>query len=131
MNTATYSVILEIEAHANGNHKDVQRHIKTLQDLRESQIYGHNVVAVITTNLDQPANVKHFGYDYRCKAVCKHEPTPYGILRYFGTTLVITQPAEFGSDLFGTYQVNSIARVTICGVEMPYKGARNNLELTK
>lgn len=123
MTTKLYSAILEIEAHANGGKKDVDRFLFSIADIRQSTIAGCPVIAVLDKSEAVPAEVSvpHFGYNILCQNDCKHELASYGILRYFGVYLIM----DCDQDILGNvYKPNSYSQLTICGVEKPFDGNR-------
>lgn len=115
MKAQVYNAILEIEGHANG--KDADRYLRTLSDIRQSAINSHTVVDVITKDdtLSNDCRVKHFRYNYSCGDNCKHEPAPYGILRYFGVYVVLDGEGDKMPEAGDIYKPNPYSELTLCG----------------
>jgi len=117
--TAVFSAILEIEA-TQTKRKDAGRYERTLERIRHSIIEGHDVAGVIVDANDDKCRVNHFRYNYLCKDGCDHKPSPYGVLRYFGLSIVLGGDIDIG----GIYKPNQYAELSLCGKDLPYTGER-------
>ena len=122
--TTVFSAILEIEGDKNPE-KDARRYLSTLEQIRHSIIDGHSVIDVIgiyqgTDKDNGPCRVKHFRYNYLCKDGCDHKPAPYGILRYFGLSIVLDGDIDIGN----IYKPDPYSELHLCGKALPYTGKR-------
>lgn len=126
MKTVEAMAILEIEGQPNG--KDGQRYLNVVAKLNNSSVNGSKILHIITQHDDEPCRVKHYGYDFRCSNGCNHELASYGILRYFGVTLIIEHDPQNDANLFGTYQIDNNSHLIISGHTIPEDHEYNELK---
>lgn len=117
--TTVFSAILEIEGHENPE-KDARRYLSTIEQIRHSVIDGHSVIDVMVDHQDRECRVKHFRYNYLCKDGCDHKPAPYGVLRYFGLSIVLDGDTDIGN----IYKPDPYSELHLCGKTLPYTGKR-------
>jgi len=122
------NVILECAGHYRG--KDIQRKLAAIEDLRKSTLNGHDVLAVIVQQREQPTHTPHFGHDYRCASHCEHDPLPWGVKRYFGITLVVSGDWDMVNYPL-RYWVNSNCQIDVTGEILPYEEKRRELREVK
>lgn len=112
-NTTELICYLEIAATANRGRNDSARYSRAMAELRTAIIADCPVAHVIRTSADDPAHVPDFGHNYRCQCSNERNWAAYGVLRYSGVTLIVTGDPQL--DVFGDYQINGHARLTVCG----------------
>jgi hypothetical protein len=124
--TTELGCILEIAGHY--QRKDHPRYMKALRDLKTAIVADCPVAHVIQTNQgEEPTRVPDFGHNYLCQ--CKN-PEPYGVVRYFGITLIVT--GDPGLNAFGVYQINPDARLTVTIIgESPEHGTKELPQLAR
>ena len=117
--------VLEVAGHYRG--KDAERKLQAIQDLKESSINGHDILAVIDDDANtEPITVKHWGYDYRCAKGCDHNPAPYGIKRHFGINLIVNGDWNMMTSPL-CFEINPYAQIAITGMVIAYSGQRKEL----
>jgi len=126
MSTTRLSCILEILGHPNG--KDGNRKLETLNALRWATLHGHDVLFVVDTQVgEEPRDILHFGYNYRCEASCSHDPEPWGVKRYFGICLIVGGDWDLTSYPLD-YLVTPRARLSVVIKGTPHLGERHALK---
>ena len=111
------SCILEVVATGN-DHKDINRFLRVIDELRRSTIDGAKISGVVVDQDERPITVPDFAHNYACK--CENKQ-PKGILRYFGLTLFVD--GEPTTDIFGRYWITrNESQLDVCGLAPPLTG---------
>lgn len=113
-NTTELTCYLEIAATANRGRNDSNRFRYALAELATARICDCSVSHVIQTDQGStPGHVPDFGHDSRCQCDNESDQAAYGVLRYFGITLIVSGSPQL--DVFGVYKINDYARLIVCG----------------
>jgi len=106
------SVVLEIAGHYRG--KDTQRYDQAIDNLRRAKLGDSPIVYVQHDFREQPVTVPDFGHHHGCQCL---DPQPHGVKRYF--SVVLYCEGEPTADVLGDYELNTNARVAVCGIAQP------------